>query len=442
VLTPGQILSLRIDKPAAGGRMIARADGEVVLVSGVIPGEQAQVAIERVGRGVAYGRAVAIEEPSPDRQRPPGDPQCGGCLYAHVAYARQVDLKSQVIADALARIGRIAWGSHVEVAESPDLGYRMRARLHVRDRRIGFFREGTHDVCDARATRQLLPETCDALDRVSARFDVLGLTLGELEVSENVDASERVLHLESPSTVSVDSLAEMGAHPALTGMTVSRQAGEGLPPFSIVAGDPHVTDVVAVGEHRVVLRRHVLSFFQGNRFLLRRLVSHVVGEIPSGADVVELYAGVGLFSIAAAVSRGARVVAVEGDRMAADDLNANASGLGGVVRAVHQPVEAFLAHRRQPPGVVLVDPPRTGMSKASLQGVIALRPSTVIYVSCDVATLARDMRQMLDAGYEIQRVDGFDLFPNTPHVETVAVLTRILDGPHVQARRVDTSTPL
>src|SRR5436190_4181493 len=132
--------------------MIARADGQVVLVAGVIPGEHATVQISRVGNGVAYGDAISIEEPSSDRRPPFVDPSCGGCLYAHVAYSRQLEIKSQVIADALGRIGRIAWPTPIGVAASPDEGYRMRSRLHIRGSRIGFFREGSHGLCDARAT--------------------------------------------------------------------------------------------------------------------------------------------------------------------------------------------------------------------------------------------------------------------------------------------------
>src|SRR5262245_6894834 len=142
-MRPGDKVSLRIEKPAAGGWMIARSAGQVILVAGVVPGEQAVVNIDRIGNGVAYGHASTIEEPSTDRRPAFVDPACGGCLYAHITYARQLDIKAQVIADALARIGRIPWKDPIPVAASPDEGYRMRSRLHLRDGRIGFFREGT-----------------------------------------------------------------------------------------------------------------------------------------------------------------------------------------------------------------------------------------------------------------------------------------------------------
>src|SRR5688500_17244301 len=147
MISIGDVLPLTIDKPAAGGRMIARVDRLVVLVSGAIPGERVRAKIERVGKGAAYAAAVDIEEPSADRRVATGDPLCGGCLYAHIAYPRQLELKALVIADAFARIGRLGLPAGIRVAPSPEEGYRMRARLHMRGRLAGFFREGTHEVC-------------------------------------------------------------------------------------------------------------------------------------------------------------------------------------------------------------------------------------------------------------------------------------------------------
>ena len=182
--------------------MIGRHDGRVVLVSGAIPGERVQARIGRVAKGMALADAVAIDEPSPDRRSSSEDPLCGGCLYRHIAYPRQLEIKSQVIADAFTRIGHLELPAPVVVAGSPEDGYRMRARLHVRGGRAGFFREGTHDLCDARQTRQLLPASLEALDRLMAAVRSIGAnTVREIELSENVDASERVVHLETSEPV-------------------------------------------------------------------------------------------------------------------------------------------------------------------------------------------------------------------------------------------------
>jgi 23S rRNA (uracil1939-C5)-methyltransferase len=419
MLSAGHTLPLTIEKPAAGGRMIARVDGQVVLVSGAIPGERVLARIERVGKGVAYAQTIDIEEASADRRAVEGEPGCGGCLYAHIAYPRQIGIKSLVIADAFARIARLPLPGAVTVAASPEQGYRMRARLHLRNGQIGFFREGTHDICDARPTRQLLPAAVDALGRLAATIRSLGRNMsGEIELADNIDASERVVHLDASAPLDPRALEVLGATDGLTGLT-SRSGTH---------GSAHVTDVLTLRGPTVSLRRHVLAFFQGNRFLLRDLAGHVGAQVAADASVLDLYAGAGLFALTAA-ARGARVTAVEGDRIAAADLVANSAPTNGAVTAVHDAVEAFVGRARRDrarqgvPDTVIVDPPRAGMSREALEGVLGLESPRIVYVSCDIATLARDVRRLVDAGYAIDRVDGFDLFPNTPHVETVVLLS-------------------
>jgi 23S rRNA (uracil1939-C5)-methyltransferase len=398
---------LTIEKPAAGGRMIARLDGQVVLVSGAIPGERVNARIERTGKGVLYATTVDVEAPSPDRRPVAGDPECGGCLYAHVAYPRQLALKSDVIADAFARIAKLSLPERVVVASSPETGYRMRARLHVRGHRLGFFREGTHDICDARATGQLLPTTCDVLDRLAAGINSLGLDVRELELSENVDASNRAVSFDAANALDARSTSRLAAI-------------DGLSDFG---PDAFVTERLTVAGVDVSLRRSVQAFFQGNRYLLNPLVEHVVAAIPNNAGLIDLYAGAGLFAVAAAASKHARVRAVEGDRVSAADLVANAAAWE-TVEPLRQPVEAFVDASPATTDVIVVDPPRTGMSREALDGVIRMRAPKVIYVSCDVATLARDSRRLVESGYAIRRADAFDLFPNTPHVETVVMFER------------------
>jgi 23S rRNA (uracil1939-C5)-methyltransferase len=424
MVSVGDILSLTIEKPAAGGRMIARAEGLVVLVSGAIPGERVRAVVERVGKGVVYAAVTAVDESSADRREAAGDPLCGGCLYAHITYPRQLGLKSLVIADAFSRIGRISLPAPVSVAASPETGYRMRARVHVRRGLVGFFREGTHQVCDARQTGQLRPDTVEILGQLGASLASLGLTtVQEIDVAENLDASERVVHLDTTAPIDPELLDQIASTSGLTGVSSPRAA----------RGSVHVTDTVtAAAGVNVALRRHVLAFFQGNRFLLNDIVSHVVAEVGSANEVFDLYSGVGLFAVSVAMAFGGRVRAVEGDRAAASDLRTNAAVAGGRIDPVHQSVEQFVhdasgrgvrvpSADRVPPDVVIADPPRTGLSREVLDGIVALRASKVVYVSCDVATLARDARRLVDDGYAIQRIDAFDLFPNTPHVETVVV---------------------
>jgi 23S rRNA (uracil1939-C5)-methyltransferase len=422
-LSSGQIVSVTIEKPAAGGRMIARIDGQVALVAGAIPGELVRARVERVTRGVVFMETIAVDQPSQDRRDAGGDSLCGGCLFKHIAYPRQLEIKSQVIADAFARIAHLSLPEPVEVAASPEEGYRMRARLHVRESRIGFFREGTHDLCDPRPTRQLLPITCDVIDRLAAAIGSLSIrAVREIEIAENIDASDRAVALNTSAAVDPRALARLAAIDGVTGL--ASQSGS--------FGTPSVVDRLTIEDAPIALRRHAASFFQGNRHLLRRFAEHVTRQIPSDCELLDLYAGVGLFSVAAASVQGARTTAVEGDRLAATDLAANASMSAGAVTTVCEPVEEFVGSRNASalragstsPFVIVTDPPRTGMSAAALDGLIRLHADRIVYVSCDVATLARDARKIVDAGYALSRGDAFDLFPNTPHVETILVFDR------------------
>jgi 23S rRNA (uracil1939-C5)-methyltransferase len=422
MFAPGQVLPLTIEKPAAGGRMIARIDGQVALVSGAIPGEQVRARVERVSRGVVFMETTAVDRPSPDRRDSLADPLCGGCLFNHIAYPRQLDIKAQIIADAFTRIARLSLPEPVQVTESPEAGYRMRARLHVSGSRIGFYREGTHELCDPRVTGQLLPATSDALDRLAAAMRSLARdSVREVEIAENVEASERAVALTGSAVLDLPAIEKLAATDGITG--VASPSGS--------HGTPYVVDRLVIAGAPITLRRHVASFFQGNRHLLSRFVAHVVNLVPPESQLIDLYAGVGLFSVCAASARGARVTAIEGDRLAATDLAANGAASGAAVTAVCQPVETFVSRdaRAGRPGsaarlVAIADPPRTGMSPPALDGLIRMGAGRIVYVSCDVATLARDARKIVDAGYVLTRADAFDLFPNTPHVETVVVFDR------------------
>ena len=421
----GSTLVLTIEKPAAGGRMIARHEGAVVLVAGAIPGETVEARVERVQRGTVWASIVRVVEASPDRVPPRADWACGGAVFSHIAYERQLALKSEIVADAFARIGKMPLPGQIETGKSPREGYRMRARLHVRGRRIGFFREGTHEWCDPGPTKQLLPATLATLTRVEEALRAWPEgTVTEVTVSEHVPGTQRLLHLELTPRTDPARLPPLPAADGATG--VSASAADRIRPSNLFGAET-LTDELALDASSVSrsfrLTRHAQSFFQGNRFLLQPLVDAVMVLTLPG-PVLDLYAGVGLFSVAAAC-RGETVVAVEGDRHAVADLKANAGPYGDRLRAHHQAVEAFLATgRERVTSTVIVDPPRTGLTVDALAGVARLRAARVVYVSCDVATLARDARRLVDAGYALTRVTSFDLFPDTAHIETLAVFSR------------------
>jgi tRNA/tmRNA/rRNA uracil-C5-methylase (TrmA/RlmC/RlmD family) len=172
------------------------------------------------------------------------------------------------------------------------------------------------------------------------------------------------------------------------------------------------------------LRRTAESFFQANRFLLPKLVTSVMNSVLPDGDVLDLYAGVGLFALSIAGSGRGGVTAVEAAGASGIDLKRNAASTAGSVTAVVAAVEQYLVTVGQLPPTVIVDPPRTGLSKSVLDRLAAQGGARMVYVSCDPPTLARDARGLLDAGYGLESIRAFDLFPNTPHVETVAVFSR------------------
>ena len=417
MIRPDDLVTLVPDKPAAGGRMVARHEGMVVLVAGAIPGERVSARIERVERSLAFARVVDVVEPHPTRRAVEGDPRCGGSVLAHIAYDEQCRLKGEVIRDALARVGRIPIEGPIAVAPSPEAGYRMRARLHLRGGRAGFFLEGTHEICDAGMTRQLLPEAVGAVGGLAGRLAAAGFTAdADIELSENRPGDERAMHVEVMGATPGVALPALEAIEGVTGLTWS---SAGAPSAQLLYGQPFVADII----RGVRLRRHARAFFQGNRYLLDNLVSSVVDACEPGS-VVDLYAGVGLLGLSLAASGRHQVVAVEGHDASAADLEVNAGPLGDAVRVERTSVERFLAGRRgRKPFTLVLDPPRTGMTRDAAAGAVAMKAAHVIFVSCDVATLARDLRKFLDAGYRLDSVQGFDLFPNTAHVESLALLS-------------------
>jgi 23S rRNA (uracil1939-C5)-methyltransferase len=418
-------IEVDVERAVAGGRMLGRVEGQVVLIAGAIPGERVRARVERSTANVAWATVLDVLTPSGDRRRPTIDPSCGGLSYAHIAYERQRSLKGEVIADAFRRIGKITLDAPVVVRASPESGYRMRARLHVKDGHVGFYREHSHDICDATATAQLQPGAVEAVEELLRRLGDHGQRTQSVIVGEGVTGDQRLLHLESQSDMAFEASVISAAVPR--GVLGVSSWFEGR--VTKLSGEERLVDrasdlfaaamPVPAGTSWC---RSAASFFQGNRFLLGDLVGHVLAAV-RGDVVADLYAGVGLFAVAAAAT-GARVLAVEGDRTSSADLAINA-----------EPYPQFETHRasveqaakRLRPGAfttIVIDPPRTGMSKVAMDAVLRLAAQRLIYVSCDPATLARDATKILAGGYDITSLDGFDLFPTTGHIETVAVFDR------------------
>lgn len=415
-------LELDIERPVAGGDMLARHDGRIVFVSGAIPGERVRARVIRRRGGVTWAETREVLEASPDRREPGADPRCGGRAYAHVAYPRQLALKADVIADAFRRLARRPLDAVVPVLGSPEAAYRVRARLHVSQRRLGFLREGTHQWCDAAATGQLSSAALEAIDGFALATGDGLLACDSVLLSEDTGGAGRVLVCTLRQGAALEGWIGRPLTPGVTGVVVLTTRGHFL-----AAGADRLIErsrawaaSAETGVPDVTWARRGASFFQGNRFLVGPLLERVLNAA-QGDRFIDLYAGVGLFAIPMA-ARGQRGLAVEGDEFSSGDLSANAQAWSDRLRVQAGAVEGVTGAAEMPEAdVVVVDPPRTGLSPEAADGLLRWGAPRVVYVSCDVPTLARDAARLFAGGYELTSIEAFDMFPGTPHVECLAV---------------------
>ena len=357
-----RLIEVRAERPVAGGAMLAHDAGCVVLVTGAIPGERVRARVDTRRRDVIHATVVEVLDPDSDRREMSGteDPACGGQVYQHICYRRQLELKSEVVRDALRRIGQFPDVRPVPVAGSPERGFRLRARLHIGPRGLGFLRAGTHETCDVGQTGQLLPETERVVAEIGQRLDrrsTVGTSLAHVDVAENVEGDERVVHFTLRRSLKYRRLAEIAELPGVSGVSVRPMRGG----IVRIAGSATLGDPVAVlsggeGPKDAELRRHAPAFFQVNRYMVPTLVAAVGQRVPPG-PVLDLYAGVGLFAVSLAGRVGVAVTAVERDRLAVGDLRCNAEPFGPRLRVVGAPVERYLLQRTSPiEGTVVLDP--------------------------------------------------------------------------------------
>lgn len=418
------MIELDIERAVPGGDMLARHDGRVVFVAGALPGERVMAVITRTRGKVAWAQVRDVLTPSPDRRDVLTDPLCGGRTYSHVKYERQLSLKAEIIADAFRRIGKQPLDAPVHVEPSPETGYRLRARLHVKGLQIGFYREGSHVICPAAMTGQLTPEALAAVEWLQTTMGPSLQICESVLMSETAIGDARVLTCAARDGASLKPFVGLTLPESVTGLVVQSSKGE-----FVAAGADHLTDASAAlpgvayaGRPSVSWTRRGASFFQGNRFLVGALLDRVLAA--AEGRFVDLYAGVGLFAVSMA-ARGQSGIAIEGDPTSASDLALNAAPyeerLGTRVASVEVAVAKLPAKQ---PDVVVVDPPRTGISTEALAGLVAWQAPRIVYVSCDVPTLARDTQRLVAGGYRLTSIEALDMFPNTPHVECVAIFDR------------------
>lgn len=387
-------IEIRIEKVVYGGHGLGRVEGQAVFVPFTAPGDLVRARVTERAKGFLRAEVVERLESGPGRREPACEyfGSCGGCQLQHMTYEAQLAAKGEFVRDAIERIGRMPVPNEIVVRGAPEreFGYRVRATAHVVQMEVGtlfgFFSGKSHRVVDVVRCPLFVPELDSAW--IAARA-----------------AGESVAHAR----------------------TVELAAGDGdaaaLPPVPGVGRGPVATTVGGVkysygpGE-----------FFQINRPLVEALVTAATGGVSdAGGIALELYSGVGLFTIPLS-RRFAKVVAVESSREAVGFALANARANGAAnIEVVGAPVERWLRSPGLASGVIslaLLDPPRSGLGAKSARDLVRLAPRAIVYVSCDPSTLARDLRVIVDGGYRLDSIEAIDLFPQTFHVETIATLSR------------------
>jgi 23S rRNA (uracil1939-C5)-methyltransferase len=422
-----------------------RGRGKAVFVPFVLAGEKIEAALTEEKPGFARAKATAIIEPSPYRVPPPCPHfgPCGGCHYQHASYDHQLEIKKEILRENLRRIAKLELQCEIQVHPSPPWNYRNRSRLQVRTKprfAAGYFRLSSHELLpveDCPISSPLINRGIAALWQAGRAGKVVE-GVREVEFFANADDTKMLIELlcaPEARRAAVRAWAEelCAAMPEIVGVLSFREPQKGVQEPLVAVGASELTYQTKTAAHRVSAG----AFFQTNRFLTDELVS-IVTAGRSGELALDLYAGAGLFSTA--LARDFRhIVSVESSQTAAADLQYNLPRNG---KAVPAQVEHYLTRKitgvgagdspaqsrsdeeNPQPDLVVVDPPRSGLGDPVAHLLAGMAAPRLTYVSCDPATLARDLLPLQAAGYRVEEVHLVDLFPQTYHLESVVQLVR------------------
>jgi 23S rRNA (uracil1939-C5)-methyltransferase len=382
-----QFLEVEVERILPGGLGLAHAAGKTVFVSLAAPGDRVRVCVDREQGNVLFASIVEIITPSSVRIEPPCPyfGRCGGCDFQQLTYEAQLAAKVEMIRDCLYRIARLENMPEIEVTPSPNAWrYRMRATWQIDQEQhtIGYYERGSRRVCDVADCAVLLPELQAKLEQVRA--------------------------------------------------TEPNQFPTDLKHLDVVAGENGVSFAPAFAQFQTndlsltvrgeVYHFNAATFFQINPSLLGPLLDFVLSEA-AGEIALDLYSGVGLFTLPLA-RQFKSVIAVESNSAAARFARRNLQHARSTnARVITAGVtDWFRSASPRATDFILLDPPRVGAESAVIKGILDLHPRQISYVSCDPATLARDLKKLVAGGYTVRSIRGFDLFPQTHHVETVVHL--------------------
>lgn len=383
-------MELDIERIVPRGYGLGHADGLTVFVALAVAGDRVKAVVREIKGMVAFAEIVEVVERSPNRVDPPcvyfGE--CGGCDFQQMTYAEQLNSKVEIIRDCLRRIAKVDFDEEIRVIASPnEFGYRSRAQWHLNAdmRRIGYYKRNSRDLVAIESCPKLVPELNAELKRLNSEFPW-----------ENVWAEKAFVEAARGDD------GEVSTHsPGLF--------------------EPNEISFTAAGE-KFAYSAEV--FFQGNRSLIPALLETALGDA-SGANALDLYCGVGLFSLPLA-RRFEKVIGVEENPLSVKFAKKNAyeNGIKNL-QFKTESVRRFLANGGlKNVDFVLLDPPRAGTEKDTIHNLIGLGAANISYVACEPSVLARDLKRFDENGYKIDSITAIDLFPQTHHVETVARLSK------------------
>ena len=424
-----------------------RSRGKAVFVPFVLASEKIEATLTEQKPGFARANAETILAPSPHRVQSacPYYGRCGGCHYQHASYEHQLEIKKEILRESLRRTAKLDLPFDIEVHPSPPWNYRNRSRLQIQlspSFALGYFKFASHELLPV----EQCPISSPLINRgvaslwQSGRADKVPRGVREIEFFANAGDTQLLLEVacaREARRAAVREWAEelRSALPAIAGVVAFREPNPGdrkarAPEVLVTVGAGHLT----YQTQRAAYRVSAGSFFQTNRHLTDELVK-VVTAGQSGQFALDLYAGAGLFSTALA-SDFHHVVSVESSQTSSADLSYNQSANGEAVQASTEQYLAraenservgkgtVLLHTPDKPDLAVVDPPRSGLGEHVARLLATLGAPRVVYVSCDPATLARDLVNLLAAGYRVEQVHLVDLFPQTYHLESVVHLVR------------------
>jgi 23S rRNA (uracil1939-C5)-methyltransferase len=417
-----------IERLSYGPAGVGRIDGKVVFVPGTVPGDTVEVALDQEKKGYATGHVVSLVTASPDRREPPCPyvQRCGGCPWQHLTYEAQLRAKEACVRDQLQRIGGFAEIPLLPIIPAPhEWHYRHRIRLHVTPRaRVGFSPARSHEVVEIDACLIAWAGVEEHLRAVREWVASLRTSVHEVELaigapdlegtaSQVIFCGEMVGPLQRGDREVCERF--LASHPFVKGLLLQNKEQLwqwGAPSLSLPVGQD-IVSVRAGGFSQVNLA--------ANQLLVEALLQ--LSEVQPDQRVIELYCGAGNFSVPLA-RRAREVVGIEHDSRAIADAQRNAEHAGVAnVQFVRAPVRAGVQEllRRQAQGeVIVLDPPRTGAAEV-MDDLPRLGARMIVYVSCDPTTLARDLRRLHQHGYHLYSVQPLDMFPQSHHVETIAV---------------------